>query len=704
MRIFIFLLILLFPEVASSKIEKGAPWEIRANILSYDAKTKTYFAKGDVILKKGENYLYAESVSYNEKTGIAKLKGNIWFETPDQIMVAEEGVMNLKDQTGTLKKSCIFIKGGNYYISGDEIKKVGKDKYIIKGCSVTTCASEKPAWSLRSSEVEVSLEGYGKAKSVVFKVKGVPVFYIPYIMFSTKKERQTGLLPPKMGYIGRNGFSIELPFYLAISENTDMTLYQRYMQKRGYMQGIEIRHIRSENSRFSFLFDILSDRSDKYMTDEDDLELSPYRRTNKTRYWLRGKLDQELPFDMMARLDLDYISDQDYLLEFERGLFGFDARTDLQHDLKRPMDEIRSPTRRTSLRISRDLGDYSLQFSSSYYQRPEHLSEDRTPEPFAELYFQSLQKPLFSSIFYSLKAKYSYIWRETGDRGNSFTFSPEINLPLWLKDVIEFEPYFRYEYTGQFINREIGSCTYQSKYFYETGARISLKAGRSFFVDWNGVDKLTHYIWPEITYRYRETKRKYVPWFEEVDEEGDVNLINFSLKNFLDARITDSEGNISYRQWIRLNLNQGYDFNGYEEDRHFTPLFMDLIATPFSNIDIRGNFRWDHYDTEIKSALFSATVYVPRERGEKDTYKIDYVYREGEKESLEGYFDINLKGGFAFGSSFELEMRTDTTVSNSYWLRYRSQCWEAKFQLKRQDEQTSFGIGFHLLGLGDISH
>ncbi|RLB12931.1 MAG: hypothetical protein DRG39_00580 [Deltaproteobacteria bacterium] len=709
--IFISILILawLIPVSGSSALDKRLPWEIKANVLSYDAENKVYTGEGDVILRKGDNYLYANHVSYSEKTGVARLKGNIWFETPEDIMVGEEGVINLKKGTGTLKKGCIFVKGGHYYISGKEIKKIAKNTYMINKCRVTTCDSDRPAWSLDSSEVKVTIKGYGKVKHAIFRVKGIPVFYIPYIMFSTRSKRQTGLLPPRAGYFGRNGMDIEVPFFWAISDNTDATFYQRYMDKRGYMQGVEFRHIKDENSRVSFLMDILRDKEgDKDMADEDDIELSPYNRSNKTRYWLRGKMNQELPFDITARMDMDYVSDQDYLLEFERGLFGFNARTDIEDDLKRPMDEIRSPTRRTALRLSRDRADYSLQLMSSYYQRPENIHDDNTPEPLTELYYQKLPQRIGSlPIFYSLQTGYGYVWRETGDKGSRFNIDPELSFPFWLNDAVEFEPWFKYSYTGQIINEEHGGNTYQTKDAYEFGTRLSTKARRSFDINWRDARQLSHYIWPELTYRYKENMgdSKDKGWFEPIDSEPDVNLLQFSLRNFLDAKLMDKKGEFRYRQWASFVLNQAYDFKGYGDDgdRHFSPLFMGLVVTPFSDIDLRGNFSWDHYDKQINSALLSANMQFPRRGGRTDTYRLDYVYSRGSRESIEGYFNINLAYGFSFGSQFALEMRSDTTVSNSYWLTYQSQCWAVTFKLERQDEQSSVGVGFHLLGLGDIN-
>ena len=62
------------------------------------------------------------------------------------------------------------------------------------------------------------------------------------------------------------------------------------MSRRGYMQGLEFRYVSDKESKGTFLFDILSDREDKDMTDPDDISISPYSRTNDTRYWFRGRM------------------------------------------------------------------------------------------------------------------------------------------------------------------------------------------------------------------------------------------------------------------------------------------------------------------------------------------------------------------------------------------------------------------------------
>ena len=64
-------------------------------------------------------------------------------------------------------------------------------------------------------------------------MKGVPVFYTPYICFPVKDERQSGFLFPIIEVSGEDGFDLTLPYYLNLAPNYDATLTPRYMAKRG---------------------------------------------------------------------------------------------------------------------------------------------------------------------------------------------------------------------------------------------------------------------------------------------------------------------------------------------------------------------------------------------------------------------------------------------------------------------------------------
>lgn len=690
--------------------DEEIPWEISANSLSYREKESVYVARGDVIIKKGDQSLYAKEAIYNKQTGIATVSGDVRFEVAGDVLTGEQGTFNLRTQTGKIQNGTLFLIENHFYVRGGTMEKLGPATYSIKDCRVTTCDSQNPAWSITGSKVKVTFEGYGKVKNAVFRVRGIPLLYLPYAIFPAKTERQTGVLPPsRAGYSSRKGPDIEVPFFWAISDQTDATFYQRLMGRRGYMQGLEYRYIADEGSKGIGLFDILSDKiGEKNLNDPDEVELSPFPRTNRTRYWLRGKADQNLPFDLIARMDADFVSDQDYLEEFEGGLHGLEERPNFPAESGRPFEERYSPTRRSALRLSRDQAEYSLQASGSYHQRPENPPEDETSQPLIGLDFRVLPNQLREfPVFFNLGSDYDYVWREFGEKGHRLALEPELRVPLWvLGERLELEPMIRYTYVAQWFDGDRTDEEHQDRRAYEASVRVLTNLERIYDLDWRNAKKLKHRIWPTLAYRYRvpQDPEDPKPWFEPIDSEGKVNQIILTLENFLDARLEDEKGDVTYRQWATLELEQAFDIDEARRDkddgkkRPFAPLTVTTTVHPFPNIDLLGFTTWDHHDQQIKSVDLSLDLAVDRSGGRKDTFQIDYQYQTDVTEAINFSADVNLAYGFSAGSSLRRELRFNQSVYDSFWLDYHSQCWGAKFIVEKENADTGVLVRFRLLG------
>jgi len=693
--------------------DRNAKWQITANTMSYDREEGLYVAQGDVVITRAGQVLKAEEARYNEKTGMVEAIGEVVLETNGDVLRAEKALFDLNSQTGRITKGRIFLRDNHYYISGDDLEKTGQETYVVKSFHLTTCDGDKPDWSITGSEVEITIEGYGSVKNAVFRIRDLPAFYLPYALFPVKTKRQSGFLPPSMGYSSRNGVEVEIPFFWAISDQMDATFYEHYMVERGLMQGLEYRYVAEGSSRGDFLFDILSDKiSEKDLSDPDELDLSPFARTNKTRYWFRSKADQQLPLGVKAKLDTDYVSDQDYLKEFHQSLFGYQARPNLVKDFGRPVEDLWSPTRRSALRLDRDQPGYSLQAASSYYQRPENPSDDPTPQPLGGLDFSLLPGTFpIAPFFMTLDTDYDYIWREAGDRGQRASLTSLLTYPMWLGRYLQFEPSVRYTRNAQWLDPSVSGKDKQTREAYEGQARFSTVAERIYETNWDSARRLKHKVVPSLLYNYRVHKdlSSYRPWFEPMDAEGKMNRVALALDNFLDAkRETEKEGAL-YEQWARFTLIQGYRINGtwWEddlsiEDKPFEPLIGILTLRPLSNVYLNGEVHWDHYDKEIPFADVALTVQIPRYGGRADYFGVDYQYdKEGEK-GFNFSAHVNLDYGFAVGGSLRRDMNSEDSLQESLYIEYQSQCWGVRVISDNLDGVDSIMIQFRLLGLGDL--
>jgi LPS-assembly protein len=710
------------------------PWHINARFMSYRDKDTTYEAQGDVVITRGEFVLRAQKAVYNTTTGMADLSGDVRLEkTGGDVLTGQKGVFDFNTRTGRITEGCLFLRENNFYLRGGHIEKLDEDTYLVKDCQVTTCDGINPAWSITCQEVRVTIEGYGAAKNAAFRVRDVPFLYVPYIFFPAKAKRQTGLLPPSIGHSSRNGMDLELPFFWAISDQTDATFYQHYMSKRGYMQGLEFRYIGDERSKGAFLMDVLSDSEEKDLNDPDDVEISPFSRTNDSRYWFRGRADQDLPLGIGARFDADYVSDQDYLNEFDASVHGYKTRPDLADESGRPFEEKRSPIRSSAVRLSRDAEAYSLQAITSYNQLPGSPLRHATAQPLGGLYLNLLPENIGDlPVFFDLESDYDYVWRKDGQKGHRALLSPGLSMPLKLGHYVEFEPSARYYLNPQRFSETQGDYDNQDLRSYEAEVKLSTNLVRTYDIDMMGAKRFQHKIRPTVSYGNRgyNAGEHARPWFEPVEEEGDENLVTFSLENFFDARMEDEKGNVSYGQWAKLTLSQGYNVeeerNEHEPEREvepFEPLFAQLTLSPNKMYNFFAESKWDHQKQEIIYTDLSLELSIERAGARKDRFGVDYIYDKNPlsvaylyedsaltaflpdkdmTESLNLWFDVYVTHGFSVGSSLEKDLDIKKGISNRYWLQYQRQCWGLKLIARDEDDDTSVVMMLQLLGLGDV--
>ncbi|MCK4728881.1 MAG: LPS-assembly protein LptD, partial [Desulfobacterales bacterium] len=237
--------------------------------------------------------------------------------------------------------------------------------------------------------MRVTIEGYGTLKHAAFWAKSVPLLYTPFLVFPAKIKRQTGLLVPQVSYSGRDGFEYNQPFFWAISESSDATFYEYYMEHRGFKHGVEYRYVLDAESKGTVMFDFLRDYqvddSTAASQDSSGYEYQGFRgdnedRLNRKRWWFRMKNDQDLPAGFKAKLDVDVVSDQDYLREFDTGYSGYEhCDTYFLEEFGRELDDETETVRLNQLNLSRGWDQYSLNVDFRWYDnviiRKNHLPD-----------------------------------------------------------------------------------------------------------------------------------------------------------------------------------------------------------------------------------------------------------------------------------------------------------------------------------------
>jgi len=291
--------------------------DIEADRMAYNSDTLIYRASGNVIITFEDGYIKADKVIFNRMTNEAEAQGNVFIKSGEDILEGEKAQFNIDSETGIMSDGKMFLDKNHLYLQGKTMEKKADATYYLRDGQATTCDGENPDWKFTGREMEVTIDGYGTIKRGSFQVNGVPALYIPYLIFPAKTTRQTGLLFPRISYSrDKLGWDVGIPFYWAVSENTDATFYQRYMDKRGFQEGVEFRYIVGEHSYGTMYADYLNDTKEVSESEGAAVLHRDWREDHKRWSYY---LDHETTFSpgFYLKTDIKRVSDRWYFRDFD---------------------------------------------------------------------------------------------------------------------------------------------------------------------------------------------------------------------------------------------------------------------------------------------------------------------------------------------------------------------------------------------------
>ena len=721
--------------------DTGTPWHISAKKIIYNHKTNVYTATGDVRIVKDGKTLTGDLIQYNQTTMEAFSTGNILLTAGEDTLRGDEIQINLQTGTGVIRQGTIFIEKNHFIIKGDEILKTGENTYEIKNASLTSCDGERPAWRITGQNLDVTIEDYGWVKNAAFRVKDMPVLYLPYVFFPVKIKRQTGLLTPQMGFSSRNGFEVTQPLYWAINQSSDATLYYHHLHERGEKFGGEYRYTLSRRSKGTFMIDGLDDRQADDGTGDWGYPDDPWLRTNSDRYWFRTKIDQTLPGEIKAMLDLDVVSDQDYLHEFSDGYTGFDETKDyFNNQFGRDLDDENDPIRENALTFSRIWTGYSVNAELLWYDdvvKRRQESTDTTLQQLPGVTFDAIKQPVLNDRFLvGMNSEYNNFFRKDGDTGQRMDIHPRLYLPLHYQNYFAFEPSAGFRQTAWYTDPEMLNAAddsanptyndYKHRELYDLKADLSTDLFQVFRVQNETVDKIKHTITPRLEHSYiPDIDQSEYPLFTDTDRIEPENLTTFSLTNFLiSKRYTPkpkSDGlsastlaampyRDSYHQFLRFLLAQSYDFRAADEsdEEPFTPLYAELDIEPAKLLTLHADSEWSHDIGEFVSHNVNARL----NSGSGDYLLVEHRYTQDQEQIQDqnqdqiqsvslGWLKSITKNTGLFGN-YERNIETGKSIETVIGCLYQAQCWSVELSYKHEINDRKLGFMIGLNGLTEM--
>jgi len=693
------------------EVPKG-PVNIEADSIIYDSNLDTYRAKGNVVITFAGGYLKADSVTLNKTTKDAVAEGHVEIKSERDLLEGEKAQFNIDTKTGTLLNGKMFFYKNHLYLSGDEIEKKGEATYYLKDATATTCDGDRPDWRFAGKEVNVTIDGYGTLKHGAFQVKNFPFIYLPYLIFPVKTTRQTGFLFPRISYSqDKYGWDIGIPFYWAVSDNTDATFYQRYMDKRGFQEGMEFRYCFSEDSFGTFYGDYLSDKKTGSGFEGDNLSRDWRENQKRWSYYLNHETTFTPGF--YFRTDIKKVSDNWYFRDFDSYNYYLEHYAENENNRFKKVsfigDESLASLESTA-RLVKDWELFNFTALAQYTDNFQSYSNDATLQKYPEVTFTGVTQPIFNSPFnFELESTYAYYYRDEGYKGHLFDAHPTFSLPLSFGNYLQFTPEIGFRETkwDSVHTNDTLAGKRGSREMYDMGATLSTEIHRIFNVGGQTVEMIRHGIKPELSYTY-------IPYVYQgdladyVESVAETNSLTYSLTNTFIAKLRDEEGNKSYREFFNLKLSQPYNIKEArrttsgtaDKKRPFGNVDIEFDFDPFQYLSFDGDAKFDVNDGEWKETNYNLGI--SDWRG--DSVTAEYRYTQKSVEEI----NISMKAKVSESLDLQYVLRRNELdkkdLESTYGIDYHKQCWSVEITYSDTSDDRAYMVVFSLYGLGKVGH
>ncbi len=742
------------------------PWHITADTISYDDPTRRYVADGSVRISKGNVRLTADHVQFDHRTMDAAASGHVVLVSGKDVLIGDSIDINLQDQVGTVIQGTVFLEENHFYIRGDKIEKLGENTYAAEQATLSSCDGQAPAWKITGRKLDVTLEGYGVIRHAALWAKDVPVLYTPIFVFPAKRQRQTGLLAPEFGSSTRKGAFYTQPFYWAINEQSDMTYAPQYMSERGLQHSLEYRYIVDTQSRGTIMADYLDDRKvdDGIGNNSNDWGYSSDNslRPDHDRYWFRMKHDQGLPFGFTGRVDLDIVSDQDYLIDFRNDMTGFNKTREYFRDtFGRDLDDYDDPIRTNQAIATRHWDRFSLNGGIVWLDD----TTQRWTDEFKLIYplpkldtqlqrlplirFDAMRQPLGDTpLLFNMDSEWTYFYSDDNTRAARIDLHPRVTWPFRLGQALYIEPSAGLRETAWFVEKFQNVPTEEAKddntyrTLYDLRLNVSSEFSNVFALGDAGLEAVRHTVLPQVIYEYipdkdqdeypafigQDTNGNLTPLDDTVNRVAPENKITYSITNSFTSKSLvrsneDTDENTTetarYNDFLRVKLEQYYNIREArgseridpERKRPFSPIRAELEYAPARYLKLNADAEYDVYDNRLVTRNVSATLNSPR----GDEFKLRYSYDKGlyhfyqkddtdqDIESLTASIRLKLPFRFTVYGSNEYDFEENERIETTLGLIYEAQCWSFSAGYNKDNEgDEEFTFMFNLYGLGPI--
>jgi len=591
---------------ANSLPEENQPIRITADHMVQEGDTDIVKARGNVVIRFKDSVLHADKVKVNNKTGVGEAKGHVLLTSKDGTLIkADRSRFNMKskhakaiDVIGKFKSEDKKKRPLDYYFKGKEIKKVGPDQYRLKDSYLTTCSGKIPDWSFEAKNLDVIKNDRALFSRGVFRVRDIPILYLPLGYLPINNDRKSGFLIPKFGLSNTDGITLKPVYYWAINDHSDATLGVEYLEKRGVRPSLEYRYIPSKKTKGAFRGVMLKDRS-----------------TGGLFYKIDWKHDQVFKNKARFKAKLDLQSEDNFNKTFE-------DNTSLR--TRRSTDSFASLNKswtNSTIDILTRFRDSTQDGNDNTFGQLPQVTYQHQRQPIGKSPFQFNQSTSYTNFLLDLNPALA-----TDDtfQVHRIDFHPQISRPIPIAPWLTFTPTLGIRETFYSKGLESSTSTVRTGSFSReaidvNGAMEGPKINKIYFLSKKSKTKIKHVIQPRISYDFIPDidvdDRKKIRVIDGIDSINQTSRITYSLTQRLLKKVGGRNGNAQIKNILRFDISQSFDFNkdtqpisATNDGKALSDLRFDLNSRLSDGFLLNMDATYDIFDKELETLNFEVGI------------------------------------------------------------------------------------------------
>ncbi|MDR3389478.1 MAG: LPS assembly protein LptD [Rudaea sp.] len=283
-----------------------------------------YKLEGDVQLQRLDQLLRSDYLTFETETTDYTADGHVRMQDRSMLLSADHA-------RGTGTPNTTFLDNVRYQMLSQRgngtaaaANMTDPDHGKLHDGTYTTCDPDNVRWHIHGNDLEmdyVSNEGYAHGATMYYG--DMPFFWFPYVRFPLDNERETGFLPPKVGYTERRGLVLGAPYYLNLAPNYDATIEPLVSTERGAMLDGQFRFIDpTDKAQIDFKYvphdNQVDDETAQYAAEQADGQnvLASPLDIPSQRYSVRIQDYSYLSPNWAAAVDINHVSDKQYFQDY----------------------------------------------------------------------------------------------------------------------------------------------------------------------------------------------------------------------------------------------------------------------------------------------------------------------------------------------------------------------------------------------------